>query len=168
MSKRHEEADVVEKVRDGWAVRYPDLDLRPVDVIGRTVRIAALALARLDRDLASSGITRTEFDVLGALARSDTPLRASEVTSVTGISGASTTKNVERLVAMGLVERHRLERDGRVVLLSLTDEGRALVDEQFPRRIEAERRMLDGLDDAEIATLTELLRRVTRNVEGRH
>ena len=56
---------------------------------------------------------------------------------------------------------------GRVVLLSLTDEGRALVDEQFPRRIEAERRMLDGLDDAEIATLTELLRRVTRNVEGR-
>ncbi|GAC84108.1 putative MarR family transcriptional regulator [Gordonia paraffinivorans NBRC 108238] len=167
MSERHEEADVVEKVRDGWAVRYPDLDLRPVDVIGRTVRIAALALARLDRDLASSGITRTEFDVLGALARSDTPLRASEVTSVTGISGASTTKNVERLVAMGLVERHRLERDGRVVLLSLTDEGRALVDEQFPRRIEAERRMLDGLDDAEIATLTELLRRVTRNVEGR-
>ncbi|MEO9328115.1 MarR family winged helix-turn-helix transcriptional regulator [Gordonia aurantiaca] len=167
MSEGREVSDFVDKVRGEWATRYPDLDLRPVDAIGRIVRIGSLALSRLEHDLAPLGITRTEFDVLGALARSDIPLRASEVTSVTGISGASTTKNVERLVSMGLVERRRLERDGRVVLLSLTEKGRTLVDEQFPRRIAAERQMLDGLDDDEIATLTDLLRRVARNVERR-
>ncbi|TYQ11442.1 UNVERIFIED_ORG: DNA-binding MarR family transcriptional regulator [Gordonia westfalica J30] len=165
MSERSEGSDHVDRVRGEWAARYPDLDIRPVDVIGRIVRISSLALARFDRDLAPRGITRTEFDVLGALARSDVPLRASEVTSVAGISGASTTKNVERLASMGLVERKRLERDGRVVLLSLTAAGRALVDEEFPRRVESEHQMLADLDDTEIETLVDLLRRVTRNVE---
>ena len=164
MSARSEGSDYVDRARREWAERYPDLDCRPVDVIGRIVRISSLALARFDRDLAPRGITRTEFDVLGALARSDVPLRASEVTSVAGISGASPTKNVERLVAMGLVERERLERDGRVVLLSLTPAGREVVDEQFPRRIESERQMLDDLDDDEIDMLVTLLRRDRKSV----
>ena len=64
--------------------------------------IGSLALTDFDRELEASGISRSEFEVLSALARSDHPLRASEVTSITGISGASTTKHTERL-AKGLV-----------------------------------------------------------------
>ncbi|MEE2058669.1 MarR family winged helix-turn-helix transcriptional regulator [Rhodococcus artemisiae] len=157
--------DYVERIRHAWAARYPELDLRPIDVIGRITRISSLALNRLDRELESSGIGRTEFEVLSALARSDFPLRASEVTSVTGISGASTTKHTERLVKIGLVERQRLERDGRVVLLSLTDTGRELVERALPRRIESEKQMLDGLSDDELDVLTGLLQRIAYNVE---
>lgn len=158
-------SDYVERIRHAWATRYPELDVRPIDVIGRITRIGSLALNRLDRELESSRVGRTEFEVLSALARSDFPLRASEVTSVTGISGASTTKHTERLVKIGLVERQRLERDGRVVLLSLTDAGRELVERELPRRLESERQMLDGLSDDELDVLTELLQRIARNVE---
>lgn len=56
-------------------------------------------------------------EVLCALARSERPLRASEVTAVTMVSGAATTKHADRLVKLGLVARERFERDGRVVLL---------------------------------------------------
>ncbi|MCF8607319.1 MarR family transcriptional regulator [Gordonia sp. HY442] len=161
------EPDYVERARSDWAERFPDMDVRPIDVIGRITRISTLALARFERELDASGIGRTEFDVLSALARSDQPLRASEVTSVTGASAGSTTKHAERLAKMGLIERERLERDGRVVLLSLTDAGRELVHEQFPRRVESELQMLDGLDDAEIGILTDMLRRITENVEKR-
>ncbi|MEU5841480.1 MarR family transcriptional regulator [Rhodococcus sp. NPDC047139] len=160
--------DYVDRVRLGWTARYPDIDARPIDVIGRITRIGSLALAHFDRELESSGISRTEYEVLSALARSDNPLRASEVTSVTGISGASTTKHTERLAKLGLVERKRLERDGRVVLLTLTDEGRALVEKEFPRRLAREKQMLDGLDDGELQTLSDLLRRVVRNVENHY
>jgi len=135
--------------------------------IGRVTRIGSLALAQLDRELTGSGVTRSEFDVLCTLARSPHPLRASEVTSVTGISGAATTKHTDRLAGLGLVERRRLERDGRVVLLELTEAGRGFVREQLPRRLDRERRMLDGLTEAEIDTLTDLLRRVAHNVERR-
>lgn len=157
--------DYVDRVRRAWEDRYPDLDVAPIDVIGRITRIGALALSRLDRELEPSGIGRTEFEVLSALARSPHPLRASEVTSVTGISGASTTKHTERLAKMGLVERLRLERDARVVLLSLTDAGRALVETELPRRLRSEKLMLEGLSEEELDVLTDLLRRITRNVE---
>jgi DNA-binding MarR family transcriptional regulator len=165
MSTPSARSDYVERIRHAWATRYPELDVRPIDVIGRITRIGSLALNRLDRELESSRVGRTEFEVLSALARSDFPLRASEVTSVTGISGASTTKHTERLVKIGLVERQRLERDGRVVLLSLTDAGRELVERELPRRLESERQMLDGLSDDELDVLTELLQRIAHNVE---
>ncbi|MEE2030590.1 MarR family winged helix-turn-helix transcriptional regulator [Rhodococcus chondri] len=165
MSAESSQHDYVEHVRLAWARLYPALDVRPIDVIGRITRISSLALTQLDRELDGSGIGRTEFEVLCALARSDHPLRASEVTSVTGISGASTTKHTERLVKLGLVERQRLERDGRVVLLELTGTGRALVETEFPRRLAREQHMLDGLTDHELEVLTGLLRRVAHNVE---
>ncbi|MBF0661757.1 MULTISPECIES: MarR family winged helix-turn-helix transcriptional regulator [unclassified Rhodococcus (in: high G+C Gram-positive bacteria)] len=165
MPSSSDRPDYVDRVRRAWEDLYPDLDLRPLDVIGRITRIGALALTRLERELEPRGIGRTEFEVLSALARSPHPLRASEVTSVTGISGASTTKHTERLAKLGLVERLRLERDGRVVLLSLTDTGRALVESELPRRVQSERLMLDGLSEDELEVLTGLLRRIARNVE---
>lgn len=157
--------DYVERICHAWAARYPELDLRAIDVIGRITRIGSLALAQLEKELEPSGVGRTEFEVLSALARSEHPLRASEVTSVTGISGASTTKHTERLVKIGLIERQRLERDGRVVLLSLTDEGREVVERELPRRVASEKKMLDGLSDDELDVLTGLLQRIARNVE---
>jgi DNA-binding MarR family transcriptional regulator len=165
MTSEPAQPDYVDRVRLAWEGHYPELDLRPIDVIGRITRISSLALTHLDRELESSGISRIEFEVLSALARSAHPLRASEVTSVTGISGASTTKHTERLVKLGLVERRRLERDGRVVLLELTDAGRALVETEFPRRLAREQDMLDGLTEDDVAALTGLLRRIVHNVE---
>lgn len=168
MPSSSDRPDYVDRVRRAWEDLYPDLDLRPLDVIGRITRIGALALVRLERELEPSGIGRTEFEVLSALARSPHPLRASEVTSVTGISGASTTKHTERLAKLGLVERLRLERDGRVVLLSITGTGRALVESELPRRVQSERQMLDGLSEDELDVLTGLLRRIARNVEDQN
>lgn len=160
--------DYVDRVRHAWEDLYPQLDQRPLDVIGRITRIGALALHRLERILEPSGVSRTEFEVLSALARSSQPLRASEVTSVTGISGASTTKHTERLAKIGLVERERLQRDGRVVLLSLTDAGRTLVEEYLPKRIAGERELLEGFADDELDALTDLLRRLANNIEQDH
>ncbi|MBM4686547.1 winged helix DNA-binding protein, partial [Rhodococcus hoagii] len=79
------------------------------------------------------------------------------------VSGAATTKHADRLVKLGLVARERFERDGRVVLLRVTDAGRAMVDEEFPRRVERDRQLLQGLDDDERALLAGLLRRIARN-----
>ncbi|MGW0044239.1 MarR family winged helix-turn-helix transcriptional regulator [Rhodococcus sp. NPDC003348] len=158
--------DFVDRVRREWAAAYPDVDTAPINVMGRITRIGSQALHQLDRALAGSGVSRVEFEILCALARSDRPLRASEVTAATMTSGASTTKHTDRLTRDGLVERLPFERDGRVVLLQLTDAGRAVVDRDFPRRVERDRRMLTGLDAAELDTLATLLRRIAANAES--
>lgn len=157
--------DVVDQIRREWAGTFPGVDTSPIEVLARIGRISAKANHLLDGTLAPLGVSRAEFDVLSALRRAGRPLRASEVTSVTLLSGASTTKISERLVKDGLIERLRFERDGRVVLLQLTDAGAALVDRVFPIRLERDRELLDGLGPEELKTLADLLRTVASNVE---
>jgi DNA-binding MarR family transcriptional regulator len=158
--------DFVDRARVGWARARPDLDVASIEVMGRIGRIGALASQRASRGLLPAGITRAEFDVLCTLARGDGPMRASEVTAATMLSGASTTKNAERLVSRGLIERLRWERDGRVVLMRLTAQGQELVDQEFPRLLTGDREMLAGLTEKERLQLAALLRKIALTVES--
>lgn len=158
--------DFVDRIQEEWARSYPDLDVRPIGVLGRIQHIATASSHRLDRDLEPLGVSRSEYDVLSALARVDRPLRASEVVSTTLLSGASITKITENLSRRGLLRRRRSERDGRVVLLEVTDEGRALVDTELPRRLADDERALSGLTPAERDALAALLKKVSRAVGG--
>lgn len=160
MPQPREVTDTVDRVRREWAQARPDLDTTPIDVLGRVERIASVCNQRLEVDLERHGVTRSEFSVLRALARADRPLRASEVVSTTMLSGASITKIADTLVRRGLLVRERSARDGRVVLLTLTDAGRAVVDDAMPRRLDNDRRLISALTTAEQDTLTRLLRKL--------
>lgn len=157
--------DFVDHVRREWTATYPGVDTSAIEVLARIGRIASKANHLLDLTLVPLGVSRAEFDVLSAIRRAGRPLRASEVTSVTLLSGASTTKISERLVKHGMIQRLRFERDARVVLLELTVAGRDLVDRVFPVRLERDRELLDGLGAGELTTLAGLLRKVASNVE---
>jgi DNA-binding MarR family transcriptional regulator len=159
--------DFIDCARSDWRQAYPGLDTSALELMGRISRISAQSVQLLDRLLAASGVTRAEFGVLCALARSNRPLRASEVTAATLSSSAATTKHAARLEKAGLVGRLRLERDGRVVLLQLTEAGRSLVEAQMPRCMELDRSMLDGIGEDELAVLASLLRTISVNVEAR-
>jgi len=160
-----QEVDLVGRVRASWAEGLPEADTSSIEVLGRIARVAALVNRQLDRLLADADVTRSEFDVLCALARAARPLKASEVTAQTMLSQAATTKVASRLEKVGLIRREKLERDGRVVLIELTDAGRDVVRERFPALMEHEQSLLTGLDDDEVATLGSLLARLTGNVE---
>ncbi|MEE3849216.1 MarR family transcriptional regulator [Gordonia sp. LSe1-13] len=157
-------SDLVERIQQEWAQAYPDLDVAPIGILGRIQFIAARSSHRLDRRLEPHGVTRSEYDVLGALARSPNPLRASEVVSTTMLSGASITKITENLARRGLLVRRKSERDGRVVLLEPTDAGRELVETELPRRLADDEAALSGLSPAERESLAELLRKVSAAV----
>ncbi|WP_279101979.1 MarR family winged helix-turn-helix transcriptional regulator [Gordonia bronchialis] len=152
--------DLVDRIQREWARAYPDLDVSPVGILGRIQRLATVVNHRFDRNLDRHGITRSEYDILGALARADGPIRASEVVSTTTLSGASITKLTDTLAKRDLLVRRRSERDGRVVLLELTDAGRALVDAELPRRLADDEQVLAALSPDERDDLAELLRRV--------
>lgn len=157
--------DIVDRVRAGWERARPEWDTASIDVLGRITRTAALTSVHLERVLASSGVSRNEFELLCVLARAERPLRASEVTAEIMLSGAATTKLTARLEQIGLVARERLERDGRVVLLALTDAGRSVVTTEFPRLMARESELLGDLDATEREVLSGLLARVLNTVE---
>ncbi|PFG42455.1 MarR family transcriptional regulator [Isoptericola jiangsuensis] len=157
--------DYIDRVRAQWAERLPDVDTSPAEVGARVRRVAALLDLATEADVTGRDVTRAELDLLTALRRAGRPLRAGEVTTMTGAPGASITKRLDRLARAGLVERTVAERDRRGVVVALTAAGEELVDELFPRQVDRERAALVDLSEAERAELGRLLAVVLRRLD---
>jgi DNA-binding MarR family transcriptional regulator len=152
------ERDAIDGIRADWAALRPDLDTEPIEVLGRILRAARVLQQAADAWLESSGITRSEFDVLSQLRRAGRGLRPGDLTAGIVGSPAATTKRIHKLVAAGLVLRVADPADGRAALVELTPAGAELVDEVLPRQIEAERGLASVLDADQRAQLASLLR----------
>jgi DNA-binding MarR family transcriptional regulator len=70
------------------------------------------------------------------------------------------TRLVDRAVEAGLVMRNRPDSDRRVVLLSLTDKGRNLLNKMQEPLLKAHHAQMKGLNETELATLVDLLARL--------
>ncbi|MFS8199800.1 MarR family winged helix-turn-helix transcriptional regulator [Streptomyces sp. CWNU-52B] len=159
--------DTVAAVVRQWEVVHPDLDTGPMEIIGRINRCAALLQQADDAPLRHAGLTRPEFDLLGALRRTGLELTPGELARETFSSGAAVTKRLKQLTERGLVERHGDTRDRRVAHVRLTDAGRALVDGILPRQLSYETTVLSGLDGTGQRELAALLGDLLVQLEGR-
>ncbi|MGV9251882.1 MarR family winged helix-turn-helix transcriptional regulator [Streptomyces sp. NPDC003697] len=160
--------DTVAAVVRQWRAVHPDLDTGPMEIIGRINRCSALLQQAEDAPLRRAGLSRPEFDLLGALRRTGHELTPSELARETFSSGAAVTKRLKQLTERGLVDRRGDTRDRRVAHVRLTDAGRDLVDGILPEQLAYERAVLAGLDtgggpEGLAALLGELLGRL----EGR-
>ncbi|MEV5975766.1 MarR family winged helix-turn-helix transcriptional regulator [Streptomyces sp. NPDC052114] len=82
-----------------------------------------------------------------------------------GISKGTLTGVARTLAGRGLVERRGHPDDGRLALLSLTDEGERLMGEVFPAFNAEEAFVTEGLTDEECRTLADLLRKIVLQTE---
>lgn len=156
----HSADDEVDLLIDAWSRRIPEVDLTPLDVMSR-LRRAAIRLDRLRASaFATAGLAPWEFDVLAALRRAEPPheLSPMQLIELTMIGSAAMTNRLANLVARGLIRRKRNPRDGRSVIITLTDAGIAHVDAAMAALAEREAGALDVLDADQIAVLARLLR----------
>lgn len=158
--------DIVASVVRQWQAVNPELDTGPMELIGRINRCAALLQQAEDAPLRAVGLNRAEFDLLGALRRIDRELTPGELARETFSSGAAVTKRIRALQERGLVGRRGDERDRRVAHVSLTAEGRELVDRLLPRQLAYERSVLSGLDDESRIRLSAQLSELLVQLEG--
>jgi MarR family transcriptional regulator, transcriptional regulator for hemolysin len=90
-----------------------------------------------------------------------------EIAEAIGVEAPTLTHHLNRMESAGLVTRTRNARNRRVHDVELTDDGDRLflslvaVVQDFDRQLRA------GLDDADLATLRQLLQRLGDNVAGR-
>src|SRR5215216_28766 len=155
-------ADHVDLVLEQWGEQRPDLDASPMAVLGRLKRLAQLVDTELRRNFALHDLDSASFDVLATLRRSNsehslTPaglMRSSMVTS------GAITQRLDRLERRGLVTRSPNEHDGRGVDVTLTAEGKRLIDAALPDHLANEQRLLAALTPAQRKALTDTLRRL--------
>jgi DNA-binding MarR family transcriptional regulator len=99
-------------------------------------------------------VSMREYDVLYTLSKCDAPIRLSELNRHVLLSQPALSRLVDRLAERGLVGRQPDPADGRSVLLSLTDAGRAVqrrVGRRHARSVA--RAMTAGLDPGELRQL---------------
>jgi DNA-binding MarR family transcriptional regulator len=158
--------DTVAAVVRQWQAVHPDLDTGPMEIIGRVNRCAALLQQAEDAPLRRAGLSRPEFDLLGALRRTGHELTPGELARETFSSGAAVTKRLKALTERGLVERRGDTRDRRVAHVRLTDAGRDLVDGVLPEQLAYETSVLSGIDPAQQDELATLLAGLLGRLEG--
>lgn len=88
------------------------------------------------------------------------PRSLRELALAADVSPATAGEMLDSLAAAGLVERIRSVQDKRVVLTSLTERGRALIDERRPRYERRWRAALKQFSDEELMTAAAVLDRV--------
>ncbi|RLV50417.1 MarR family transcriptional regulator [Nocardioides mangrovicus] len=92
-------------------------------------RVGQLYTERVEAVLRPHDLTFARFEILRLLAFSRSgAMPMTRLGSLLQVHATSVTSAVGRLEAQGLVERLRPERDRRVVLASITDAGRDVVD----------------------------------------
>lgn len=153
--------DAVDMILEQWNKERPDLDVGSMGVLGRLNRASRLAALDVQKFMNQFGLEPWEFDVLATLRRSaeEAPLTPGRLASLTMIGSAAMTNRVDRLVSRGLVHRETNPENRRQLLISLTAEGLALVDEVVEHHVENQQKMLEGLTKSERTQLANLLRK---------
>ena len=127
------------------------------------LRAHATLVRQLETELESqTGLALADFDVLAQLALAEGELRMTELANKALISRSGMTRRVARLVQQGLVTRADADRDGRGVVVGLTDAGLARLTETAPIHARGiAKYFVTRLDDDELAVLERALDKVT-------
>jgi DNA-binding MarR family transcriptional regulator len=154
-------ADHVDRILEQWARERPDLDVSPAGVIDRMSRVSNRLTEELVAVYATFGLGEGEFDILATLRRSGAPyaLSPGELAAATMVTSGAISKRVDRCERQGWVARSVDNRDGRGRLISLTVQGRALIDEAFTAHMANEHRLVGLLSEHDRTLLAAALRR---------
>ena len=154
-----QERDAVDRITSQWNEVRPDVDVSPIDVIGRVSRLSRLVDRHLAENFARFGIESWMYDVLATLRRSGVPyeLTAGDLVRQTMVTTGAVTNRIDRLEERGLVERTTTD-DRRKVIVRLTKQGLDLVDEVVVAHMATEREILAALTSRQQHDLARLLR----------
>lgn len=154
--------DAIDRIVHQWNRERPELDVSATHVLQRISRCFLLQSASFAAVFDRFGITFGEFEVLAALRRSGPPFQMSPTRLVDAVvlSSGAMTNRIDRVEALGLVERRPDPSDRRGTLVALTKEGQQTIDAALVAHLANEEWLLTALSPAERGTLTRLLRKL--------
>jgi DNA-binding MarR family transcriptional regulator len=154
--------DEIDRIVGEWNRVRPDLDVSPTHTLQRITRLGLLQGVSFARVFASHGISFGEYLVLVALRRAGPPYQMNPTALFNAVilSSGAMTNRLDRLEAVGLVERLPDPTDRRGRLVALTDRGLELVDAAVVDHLANEEALLGALDADEREQLAGLLRKL--------
>lgn len=140
-------------------------ETRALDTFIKLMRAVGSLGAPLDRRLDEEGLTSTQFGVLETLFHLG-PMCQRALGEKLLTSGGNVTTVIDNLEKRGLVQRVRSEEDRRFITVHLTDDGRSLISEVFPRHLGRIVEALSPLDAHEQEELGRLCKKLGTGQPG--
>ncbi len=137
--------------------KFTDREKRALSAYTKLMRAAESVTARTSRHMAAANLTISQFGVLEALYHKG-PLCQRDIATKILKSTGNITMVIDNLEKRGLVRRQRDAEDRRFITIHLTETGKQLIDEVFPRVLAAIREEIGILEDAEQEELGRLCR----------
>ena len=119
-------------------------------------RALQLALDLYAEEFGLNGLTQRQFAVLAAVSAKE-GLTQTELVTITGIDRSTLADMATRMISKGLLERQKSSVDGRANAVSLTDAGRAALEDARPRMATTDARLLKLIPSSKRETFMALL-----------
>jgi DNA-binding MarR family transcriptional regulator len=161
-------ADRIDHILGQWQQELPQVDISPLAVTGRILRMARLLEKHRETLLADYGLSVWSFDVLATLRRQGPPyqLKPTDLYGLLMLSSGAMTNRIDRMEQDGLVERLRDAEDRRSVIVQLTPKGIELAEAVMLVLFAKERDLLAQFTDPdELETFVVLLKRLLLSLE---
>jgi DNA-binding MarR family transcriptional regulator len=159
--------DHLDKVLLQWRREMPEIDARPLAVVGRILRLASLIEQRTNATLLEYDLALWEFDVLATLRRNGKPysMTPKELMAATMLSSGAMTNRIDRLQERGYVARTPSKEDRRSLHVSLTPKGVQVINAASVARFAEAKESINHLSAQERSSLAELLREMSIELE---
>src|SRR5215471_11914305 len=137
--------DLIDGTIGGWQGTRPDIDTTALQVTGRLARIGGHLGRRQEAVFERFGLNRGEAGALSALRISGPPHQLSPTRLGKGLmlSSAGVTSRIDRLERRGLVRRLPDPDDRRGVIIELTGQGIATVDQAVAAVAASDRELVE-------------------------
>ncbi|WP_233517165.1 MarR family winged helix-turn-helix transcriptional regulator [Pseudotabrizicola alkalilacus] len=119
---------------------------------------------RFTRRLEEYEVSLPMYRVLAVLRQTGTHTLG-ELSAMVSVEMSTLSRLIGAMAKRDLVTRDRPQDNARIVLIDLTDGGRAMADKLMPIATHFEDTLVSNLDPAQVETLKSLLRQVNQQVE---
>lgn len=120
---------------------------------------------QIKKDISEHGMKTSDFTVLEALYHKGRQT-VKQISDAVLINTGSITYVIDKLEAKYLLERSNCKEDRRVVYIQLTEQGKKVMDEIFPKHQKVIEEVFSGLTAEEKETLIDLLKRAGKKGEN--
>lgn len=163
MSKSNEivAKDFIDEMEARWLDRIPSLDLSGTSIIARIVRMNYFVARRVEANLERYKLSLGEFEVLAALVREKSgQLTPGALQELILISSGGLSSRINRLEEKEHIVRLTDPADKRGVIVRLTPQGKALIEEVIPTHLAIEKELVQGMSQSDQKKLIVLLRKL--------
>ncbi|MFD1931382.1 MULTISPECIES: MarR family winged helix-turn-helix transcriptional regulator [Nonomuraea] len=143
----------------------PDHDGETARVTCRAIRVSRLLERGLKDYFSGHELESWEYDVLATLYQVGGYSCMTDLSNALLLSPGAATNRIDRLVAKDLVTRETAPGNRRMIIVTLTDEGRRQVSALADGRAATERALLSGLSPDEQSAFGELLSKLLLSLD---